>query len=94
MGFHVTTLAVKEFSFGIQPKPIFSKVLLIIKTDKKIQSIWDEKRPTSAIHKDEQVGVETTSLNRHILKRTSSSNPLSLMRSAFCLACGSFPFIG
>lgn len=46
------------------------------------------------VHKDKQVGTDTSSLNGHILKAGRISNPISMIWPAFVFLCGPFPFIG
>ncbi len=76
------------------PNSLFSKVFAILNLDEKVQSIWDEKVRTGLIHKDNQVGTDTSSLNGHILEPGKISKPLTMLWPAFVFLCGPFPFIG
>lgn len=73
---------------------LFSKFSRVIHSDKKIQSIWDEKVVLGLVHKDKKVGTDMSSLNWHILEPGRISNPLSIIWSVFVFLCGPFPFIG
>ena len=76
------------------PNALFSKISKAIHLDKKIQSIWDEKVALGLVHKDKQVGTDTSSLNGHILEPGKINSPLTLIWPAFVFLCGPFPFIG
>ena len=76
------------------PDSVCSRVLRSVRLDKEIQSIWDEKVALGLIHKDKQVGSDTSSLNGHILQPAKISAPLSFLWPAFVFLCGPFPFIG
>ena len=76
------------------PNALFSKISKAIHLDKKIQSIWDEKVALGLVHKDNQVGTDTSSLNGHILAPGKISQPLTLIWPSFVFLCGPFPFIG
>ena len=62
--------------------------------DRKIEKIWEEKIRLGLIHKDNQVGTDTSSLNGHILKPGKISDPFSMIWPAIVFLCGPFPFIG
>ena len=76
------------------PNSLFSKAFKFLNLDKKIESIWDEKIALGLIHKDNQVGSDTSSLNGHILEPAKISHPLTLIWPAFVYLCGPFPFVG
>lgn len=76
------------------PNSLFSKALGLLRLDKKIQTIWDEKIQLGLVHKDKKVGKDTSSLNGHILKPGQISNPISMLWPAFVFLFGPFPFIG
>ena len=76
------------------PNSIFSRIARTINLDAKIQSIWDEKVALGLVHKDKQVGTDTSSLNGHILEPGTISDPLSMLWPAFVFLCGPFPFLG
>ena len=88
------TLIALHFYLIDNPNALFSKMSRVIHLDKKIQSIWDEKVALGLVHKDKQVGTETSSLNGHILEPGKISNPISMLWPAFVFLCGPFPFIG
>ena len=88
------TLIALHFYLIDNPNALFSKISRAIHLDKKIQKIWDEKVALGLVHKDNQVGADTSSLNGHILEPAKISNPLSLIWPAFLFLCGPFPFIG
>jgi len=46
------------------------------------------------IHKDKQVGTDTSSLNGHIREPAKISEPLSFFWPTFVFLCGPFPLIG
>ena len=71
-----------------------NKSLRLLGLDKKIESIWNEKVSLGLIQKDNQVGLDTSSLNGHILEPANIREPLSLLWPAFVFLCGPFPFIG
>ena len=66
----------------------------IFNLDRKIQTLWDEKVALGLVSKDNQVGLDTSSLNGHILEPGNIHKPLSLIVPAFVFLCGPFPFIG
>lgn len=76
------------------PNSLFSKIFRAFHLDKEIQSIWDEKVALGLVHKDKQVGTDTSSLNGHILEPGRISDPISMLWPAFVFLCGPFPFIG
>jgi hypothetical protein len=76
------------------PKALFSRVLGVFQIDKEILRIWDEKIALGLVHKDKQVGSDTSSLNGHILVPGDISNPLSMIWPAFVFLCGPFPLVG
>lgn len=76
------------------PNSWFSKILRVFNLDEKIQTLWDEKVQAGLIHKDKQVGTDTSSLNGHILKPGKIDNPISMIWPAFVFLAGPFPFIG
>ena len=76
------------------PNSLFSKALGLLRLDKKIQTIWDEKIKLSLVHKDKKVGKDTSSLNGHILKPGKINELLSMIWPAFVFFFGPFPFIG
>ena len=88
------TLIALHFYLIDNPNSLFSKISRAIHLDKKIQSIWEEKVALGLVHKDNQVGSDTSSLNGHILEPGKISNPLTLIWSSFVFLCGPFPFIG
>ena len=88
------TLIALHFYLIDNPNALFSKISRVIHLDKKIQSIWDEKVALGLIHKDKQVGTDTSSLNGHILEPGKIRHPLTLIWPAFVFLCGPFPFIG
>ena len=88
------TLIALHFYLIDNPNAVFSKIFRVLHLDKKIQSIWDEKVALGLIHKDNQVGTDTSSLNGHILEPGKISHPLSMVWPAFVFLCGPFPFIG
>ena len=88
------TLIALHFFLIDNPNALFSKISRAIHLDKKIQSIWDSKVQLGLIHKDNQVGNDTSSLNGHILEPGKISSPLTLFWPAFVFLCGPFPFVG
>ena len=88
------TLIALHFYLIDNPNALFSKMFRAIHLDRKIQRIWDEKVALGLIHKDNQVGTDTSSLNGHILEPGKISEPLTLIWPAFVFLCGPFPFIG
>lgn len=88
------TLIALRFYLIDNPNALFSKISRAIHLDKKIESIWNEKVALGLVHKDKQVGTDTSSLNGHILEPAKISEPLSLLWPAFVFLCGPFPFIG
>ena len=76
------------------PNSLFSRALGLLRLNKKIQTIWDEKIQLGLVHKDRKVGKDTSSLNGHILKPGKISEPLSMLWPAFVFLFGPFPFIG
>ncbi|TRZ88305.1 MAG: hypothetical protein D4R83_00480, partial [Streptomycetaceae bacterium] len=88
------TLITLHFYLIDNPNTFFSKISRVIHLDKKIQSIWDEKVAMGLVHKDKQVGTDTSSLNGHILEPGKISRPLTLIWPAFVFLFGPFPFIG
>ena len=88
------TLIALRFYLIDNPDALFSKISRAIHLDKKIESIWNEKVALGLVHKDKQVGTDTSSLNGHILEPAKISEPLSLLWPAFVFLCGPFPFIG
>ena len=65
------------------PNSLFSKALGLLRLDKKIQTIWDEKIKLGLVHKDKKVGKDTSSLNGHILKPGKINELLSMIWPAF-----------
>ena len=88
------TLIALHFYLIDNPNALFSKISRAIHLDEKIESIWNEKVSLGLVHKDKQVGTDTSSLNGHILEPAKISEPLSLLWPAFVFLCGPFPFIG
>ena len=88
------TLIALHFYLIDNPEALFTKILGSLHIDRKIQNIWDEKVALGLIHKDNQVGTDTSSLNGHILDPGKISHPLSLLWPAFVFLFGPFPFIG
>jgi hypothetical protein len=88
------TLIALHFYLIDNPNSLFSRAFAILHLDKKVQSIWDEKVQAGLIHKDNQVGSDTSSLNGHILKPGKITEPLSMLWPAFGFLFGPFPFIG
>jgi len=88
-----STLITLHFYLIDNPDSLFSKIFKVIHLDKKIQTIWDEKVAIGLIHKDKQVGTDTSSLNGHILEPGKITRPLTLIWAAFVFLCGPFPFI-
>jgi hypothetical protein len=66
----------------------------VLHLDKRIQILWDEKIRADLISQDNQVGMDTSSLNGHILKPGKITEPLALIWPAFVFLSGPFPFIG
>jgi hypothetical protein len=89
-----SSLIALHFYLTDTPESPISKTLRFIHLDKKIQSIWDEKVAKGLIHRDKEVGADTSSLNGHIIKPGDISQPLTLFWAAFVFLCGPFPFIG
>jgi hypothetical protein len=89
-----STLITLHFYLTDNPDSLLSKIFKVIDLDKKIQSIWDEKIAIGLIHKDKQVGTDTSSLNGHILEPGKITRPLTLFWAAFVFLCGPFPLIG
>lgn len=73
---------------------VLSKIFRALSLGKKVQDIWDEKVELEIVHRDNQVGTDTSSLNGHILKPGKIGNPISLIWPAFIFLCGPFPFVG
>ena len=88
------TLIALHFYLIDHPNAVFSRFLRLVHLEEKIQSIWDEKVASGLVHKDKQVGSDTSSLNGHILEPAKISNPSSLFWPSFVFLCGPFPFIG
>ncbi len=88
------TLIALHFYLIDDPDSLFSRISRLIHLDERIQSIWDEKVAMGLVHKDKQVGTDTSSLNGHILEPGKISQPLTLIWPAFVFLCGPFPFIG
>lgn len=89
-----STLITLHFYLINNPDSLFSKIFKVIDLDKKTQSIWDKKIAIGLIHKDKQVGTDTSSLNGHILEPGEITRPLTLFWAAFVFLCGPFPLIG
>ncbi|MEI8366754.1 MAG: hypothetical protein WCF65_10095 [Parachlamydiaceae bacterium] len=89
-----STLIALDFYLLDNPHSTFNKMLGIFKIDKKIQTLSDEKVAMGLVHKDKQVGTDTSSLNGHILEPGKISNPNSIFWPAFVFLYGPFPFIG
>ena len=88
------TLIALHFYLLDNPNSLFSRAMEALNLDKKIQAIWDEKVQAGLIHKDNEVGSDTSSLNGHILEPGKISDPLSMLWPAFIFLCGPFPFVG
>ena len=88
------TLIALHFYLVDNPNSVLSRIFRVFHFDRKIQSIWDEKVKLGLVSKDNQVGIDTSSLNGHILKPGEIQRPLSLIWPAFVFLCGPFPFIG
>ena len=88
------TLIALHFYLIENPNAFFSRFLQILKLDRKIDIIWDEKIQLGLVSKDKKVGNDTSSLNGHILEPGRISNPTSIIWAAIVFLCGPFPFVG
>lgn len=89
-----STLIALHFYLINNPNSFFTRVLKIFNLDVRIQSIWDEKVKLGLISEYNQVGLDTSSLNGHILTPGDIRKPLSLILPAFIFLFGPFPFVG
>jgi len=87
------SLVAIHFYLKDHPNAPISKIVKTLHFDKKIQSIWNEKIKLDLINENKQSGVDSSSLNGHILKPGKLSNPISLFWPAFTFLCGPFPFV-
>ena len=88
-----TLIALRLYLINNPNSPL-TKIFKAFHLDKKIESIWDEKIALGLVSKDNQIGIDTSSLNGHILEPGKIDEPLSLIWPAFVFLFGPFPFIG
>jgi hypothetical protein len=88
------TLISLHFYLLENPNSAVSKFFRVSNLDKKVESLWNEKLEAGLISESKQLGKETSSLNGHILKSGSITEPQSMLWPAFIFLAGPFPFIG
>jgi hypothetical protein len=60
----------------------------------KLDKIWNEKITEGLISTGKEVGLDSSSLNSHILEPGSIKDPLSILRASLIFLFGPIPFYG
>ena len=88
-----TIIAFHEYSVS-QPDSLLNKSLRFLKLSEKLDSLYLSKVQLALNQGSNQVGINSYTLNGHILEPANIRNPISILRAGFVFLCGPFPFVG